>query len=215
MLALLMVSHIDASKSADKDGDVTLEVDQKQFVNAVEVLRQHGFPRKQYVALTDLFPSNQLVTSPTQEKTKLYYLKEQQLESMLASMDGVISARVSIGSDDSTNDSGDNSKASVAVLMIYSPTVNMNNYEPQIRSLVQKGLPGIRPENVSVVLMPANYRLAAPANPTNNATSPASHLQWIWAGIAACVAVVLMLGAGFAWRRRNKTESKTESNDVE
>ena len=97
MVALLMLNHIDASAEADqKSGNVSLKIDKDQFINAVELLRQNGFPKPHYANIEDLFPSGQLVTSPAQEEAKMGYLKEQQLERTLSSKDGVISARVSI-----------------------------------------------------------------------------------------------------------------------
>ncbi|MFL9708850.1 EscJ/YscJ/HrcJ family type III secretion inner membrane ring protein, partial [Aeromonas veronii] len=87
--------RIQADKSVEKEG-VTLRVDQDRFVDAVEVLRQNGLPRRRTVTMQDLFPSGQLVSSPEQEEAKLNYLKSQQLEKMLGSMDGVITAEVSV-----------------------------------------------------------------------------------------------------------------------
>ncbi len=75
---------------------VGLTVDKRQFINAVELLRQNGFPRQRFITVDELFPANQLVTSPTQEQAKMVFLKEQQLENMLSHMDGVIHADVTV-----------------------------------------------------------------------------------------------------------------------
>lgn len=96
MLALLMLRGIEADKDVAGGGDITIRVDKAQFVNAVEVLRQHGLPGKKTDSMEDLFPSGQLVTSPAQEQAKILYLKEQLLEKMLRGMEGVVSAQVSI-----------------------------------------------------------------------------------------------------------------------
>ena len=103
MVALLMLNHIDASSEMDaKTGKVTLKIEKDQFINAVELLRQNGYPKAEYVGIEQLFPSGQLVSSPAQEEAKMSYLKEQQLERTLSNMDGVISARVSIAQNDSS-----------------------------------------------------------------------------------------------------------------
>ncbi len=44
MLALLMLHQINAEKQIEKSGMVGLTVDKRQFINAVELLRQNGFP---------------------------------------------------------------------------------------------------------------------------------------------------------------------------
>ena len=107
MVALLMLNHIDASSETDaKTGKVTLKIEKDQFINAVELLRQNGYPKAEYVGIEQLFPSGQLVSSPAQEDAKMSYLKEQQLERTLSSMDGVISARVSIAQSDKSTNTG-------------------------------------------------------------------------------------------------------------
>lgn len=157
MLALLMLRKIPAEKVQDKGGLVTLRVDQDMFVNAVEVLRQNGLPQNKRVGMEDLFPSNQLVTSPAQERAKMLLLKEQQIEGMIAAMDGVIGARVSIAQkvDENGKPTG---KPSAAVFVKYSPQFNMGAYEMQIRSLVADGVPDIAPSEISVVTQAADYR---------------------------------------------------------
>ena len=97
MVALLMLNHIDASSETDaKTGKVTLKIEKDQFINAVELLRQNGYPKAEYVGIEQLFPSGQLVSSPAQEDAKMSYLKEQQLERTLSSMDGVILSLIHI-----------------------------------------------------------------------------------------------------------------------
>ena len=86
-----MNSDIDA-----KTGKVTLKIEKEISLSMVELLRQNGYPKANYVDIEQLFPSGQLVSSPAQEEAKMSYLKEQQLERTLSNMDGVISARVSI-----------------------------------------------------------------------------------------------------------------------
>ncbi|MFM0515521.1 EscJ/YscJ/HrcJ family type III secretion inner membrane ring protein, partial [Paraburkholderia sp. RL17-373-BIF-A] len=88
MLALLMYNEIPVNKTVSKEG-VGLEVESARIVDAVEVLRHHGLPRRKTATIQDLFPSGQLVSSPGQEEEKLNYFKGQQIERLLSSMDGV------------------------------------------------------------------------------------------------------------------------------
>lgn len=157
MLALLLLRNIDASKETTKGGGVMLKVSKAQFVNAVELLRQDGLPHKKVATMEDLFPSGQLVTSPVQEHAKILYLKEQQLEKMLQSMDGVIIAQVSIGEGLSQN-SRVPSKPSASVFVKYSPERNLLNREMAIKSLVHNSVPNLPIESISVVLQAADYR---------------------------------------------------------
>lgn len=123
MLALLMANQIDAAKQKDKAGGLTLQIKKSQFVQAVEILRQNGYPRSKYASVMDVFPSNQLISSPEQERAKMNYLKEQQIEAMLMSIDGVIVARVSIGSVPPDNLGLETIKPTISVFVKYSPAL--------------------------------------------------------------------------------------------
>ncbi|KJY94131.1 type III secretion protein SsaJ [Vibrio neptunius] len=161
MVALLMLNHIDASSETDaKTGKVTLKIEKDQFINAVELLRQNGYPKAEYVGIEQLFPSGQLVSSPAQEEAKMSYLKEQQLERTLSSMDGVISARVSIAQSDKNASTGRTvpSDKSAAVYIKYSPEANLGNSESQIRNLIKNAVPDLQYENISLFLQPADFR---------------------------------------------------------
>lgn len=161
MVALLMLNHIDVSSEIDsKTGKVTLQIEKDKFIDAVEILRQNGYPKTQYVGIEDLFPAGQLVSSPAQEEAKMRYLKEQQLERTLSSMDGVISARVSIAQSNNSEGNIDNStpEKSVAVYIKYSPEVNMNGVEAQIRNLIKNAISGLQSDKISLFLQPAEFR---------------------------------------------------------
>lgn len=194
MLALLMLRQIPADKETEKGGTVTLRVDKSQFIDAVEVLRQNGFPHHKRLGMADLFPSNQLVTSPAQERAKMQLLKEQQLEGMISAMDGVIGARVSIAQkvDENGKPTG---RPSAAVFIKYSPQFNLANYEVQIRSLVRDGIPDIASDQISVVMQAADYRYQPP--PVEAATP--RWRQWLQArpgtAAAAVASGVLALSA--------------------
>lgn len=48
MLAILMRAGIDADKVAAGEGLLTINVDQKRFAEAVEILKRQGFPRETF-----------------------------------------------------------------------------------------------------------------------------------------------------------------------
>jgi type III secretion protein J len=209
MMVVLTNANIDSEKSVAKDGSLSLAVDKRDFVHSVELLRQHGYPRKTYQSVNDIFPSGQLVTSPTQERVKINYLKEQSLEKMLSDIDGVISARVSVAL--SSNDPGEEVvPASASVFIKYSSDVNMEGFVTQIKSLIHNSVPELNYDAISVVLQPSQNLL-----PALNETASSEESQPFWMhenklpvygtlGIAWLAAIIVVI-IGIIRRRRKNT----------
>lgn len=203
ILALLIYNRIPADKSVEKEG-VTLRVDQDRFVDAVEVLRQNGLPRRRTVTMQDLFPSGQLVSSPEQEEAKLNYLKSQQLEKMLGSMDGVITAEVSVA-EPRSQEGEPPAPSSAAVFIKYSPEVNLPAREAEIRALIRNGIPGLTPDRISLTLQRAEYRYQPPVAPEpvpHGLTLYGQALPWQALGAAAATALLGMMATLAIWWRR-------------
>ncbi|MGQ5524537.1 type III secretion system inner membrane ring lipoprotein SctJ [Chitinimonas sp. PSY-7] len=194
MMALLIYHKIPADKQIAKDG-VTLRVDESRFVDAVEVLRQNGLPRRKTVGIQDLFPSGQLVSSPEQEAAKLLYLKSQQLEKMLNSMEGVVRAEVSVAEPPRSRDDQNAPTASAAVFIKYSPEVNLPARTAEIRNLIRDGIPNLSPERISVTLQRAEFRYQTPPSATAK-EEQSIRLPWLAAaGAGLLLALGLMIYA--------------------
>jgi type III secretion protein J len=177
MLALLLSNNIAAEKQKDSSGNVALFVEKNHFVNAVEILRQNGFPRKQFQSAEDIFPSGQLVTSPAQENTKIIYLKEQALERMFNNIEGVTSASVTIAMGVQQGAGFEKKeKPSASVLIRHSPDMNLSDFSIQIRDLILNAIPGINERDISLVLQPTIYRLAVKDNPVLTQRPASSHV---------------------------------------
>lgn len=160
MLSLLLLNKIEADKQISKSGGIDLIVEKSQFVEAVEVLRQYGLPRIKVNSMQDIFPSGSLVSSPFEEQAKIAYLKEQQIQKMLSSLNGVVEAQVSVVQDLSQNKK-ENVAPSASVYIKYSSQENFLDREASVRNLVLRAVPNLRPESISVVLEEANLRYAS------------------------------------------------------
>lgn len=204
MLAILMQHHIDADKQPGTGG-VTLRVEQSQFINAVELLRLNGFPRRSYISAETMFPPNQLVVSPAEEEQKIVFLNEQRIERMLSQMDGVIHADVTIAYG-SANDDGATGPASVAVFIKYSPQINLESFRVQISGLVEKSIPGVQKEHIGILMQPAEFRMQSVDNAP--AETQWGVMTWInqhrWALIPSLLLTMLLLVSLMliVWRKR-------------
>ncbi len=159
MLAILLQHHIDAEKK-NEEGGITLSVDQAQFINAVELLRLNGFPRRNFITADAMFPPSQLVVSPVEEQQKIGFLKEQRIAGMLSQMDGIVSASVTIATLPTEGESNVHT-SSVAVFIKYSPQINIESYRMSIKDLIQKSIPGLQYNQISVLMQPAELRMVS------------------------------------------------------
>ena len=144
MQALLLSNDVNVSKEMDKSGNVTISVEKEDFVRAITILNNNGFPKKKFEVI---FPPSQLVASPSQENAKINYLKEQDIERLLSKIPGVIDCSVSLNVNNN-----ESQPSSAAVLVISSPEVNLAPSVIQIKNLVKNSVDDLKLENISVVI---------------------------------------------------------------
>ncbi len=191
MLVALLEQGIEASKdSSDGGKNWTLDVEDRQLVRAMQVLRAHGLPRSKFDDLGNLFKKDGLVSTPTEERVRFVYGISQELSSTLSKIDGVMVARVQIVLPNNDPLAQEMKPSSAAVFIKYRPDTDINTLIPQIKTLVMHSVEGLTYDHVSVTTVAADplelSRLAAPAS------SPWS-IAMLFAGL-----VVLVAGAGFA-----------------
>ena len=175
MLGLLLSNNISASKDmAGKEGQVTLMVEESHLVDALDILHSSGYPQRKFDTVNQIFPPGQLITSPEQQKVKMIYAKEQQLDHMLSQIPGVISSNVQLNDHISTDMSAlerNPKPPTAAALIVYSLKQNTPDYMVQIRSLIRNSMPGLTDENLSVVMMPANNSVPVKSSKADDSVS--------------------------------------------
>lgn len=175
MLSLLLLNRIDAEKKVVKSGAIDLMVGKEKFSDAVEILRQHGLPRAKTHTIQDVFPAGGLVSSPFQEQAKIAYLKEQQVQNMLISLNGVVDAQVSIVQN-MQQDRREQIAPSASIYIKYSPEENLLDKEASIRNLVLRAVPNLKPEAISIVMEVAHTRYMKGIS--NTAVPDSNTLPW-------------------------------------
>ena len=156
MMAILMRNNIDTEKVANKkEKNFTLLVEESDIPDAVELLRESGYPHEKSVAIGDLFKKEGLVSSPLEERVRYIYALSQSIQETLSQIDGVIIARVHIVIPD--NDPFDKQKkpSAASVFIKYRPGSNLLDIKSQIKQIVENSIEGLKYEQVSVVMLPA------------------------------------------------------------
>lgn len=210
MVAALLQRGIPAGRVIEKNGKLSVTVDEDQFAKAVTVLNEAGLPKTQFATMGSVFKQEGLVASPVQERAQMIYALSEELSRTVSEIDGVVSARVHVVLPDNDPLQRNAVPASASVFIRHEPSLDINTLIPQIKTLVANGIAGLTYEKVSVIPV-----AAATTNATNPSTELTSFLgiwmvpesapkaKWLF---GALIAAVLGLGAalGFLLRQRKR-----------
>lgn len=165
MLSTLLKRGIQAEKIAAGKAGFSLAVDERQLVQALEVLNENNLPRPAYDDLGKVFSGQGMISSASEEQARLAYAISQELSDTFSRIDGVLTSRVHIvlGGPDETGES--RVLPSAAVFLRHTPDSPVVNLVPKIRELASKAVPDLDYERVSVMLVPVREQVSVPIQP--------------------------------------------------
>lgn len=157
MYSLLLENHIIAEKKSGKEGKSALFVEESQIPYAIELLKQRGYPQRQFQSLNDIFTGDSLIPSPQELTARLSYVRSQELAQILSDIDGVITARVLFSRPESPagTETAGGKWGRAAIFIKYSADIPVFRYREQIMQLAKNSIEGLEPENISLTLIPA------------------------------------------------------------
>ncbi|ANF58743.1 type III secretion system inner membrane ring lipoprotein SctJ [Halotalea alkalilenta] len=212
IIATLARHGIAASRIAEDDGQMTVDVDQSRFAEAVDILDRAGLPEVKFANLGEVFKSNGLVSSPGQERAQMIYALSQELSHTLSQIDGVLTARVQVVLPDNDLTRRDTTPSSASVFIRYLPTMEINPLIPQIKTLVANGIAGLSYDKVSVVPVAADLpsQSQEPATPMARflgiemPVSSLSRASWLFGTLLTLVIALMMSLGWLIWRQRQR-----------
>jgi type III secretion protein J len=154
MVAVLLDQGIPADRRRVEDGTMTVFVEQRQFSEAVNLLRSHGLPQVAHATLAEVFQDDGLVSSPMAEKARMIFALGEELSRTISDIDGVLSARVHIVLPNDEGLKASRTPSSASVFVRHDRAVDLQEQLPQIKMLVANSVEGLKYELVSVVLFP-------------------------------------------------------------
>lgn len=160
MLAILLSEGIDASKTIGKGNSITLTVAEDQLPKAIEILSRHSYPKYQYATLNDVFPQGGLIQSPMAENARYTFAMSQDLAATIASIDGVLTAKVHLvlpdqESKNKVQKDGQKHVTKASVFIKHNHNVSLEPYIPQIKTMVANSVENLAYENIAVVIFPS------------------------------------------------------------
>ena len=222
MMAILLRHDIDTDRVVAKDGSIAISVPKSQFAEeAVELLQERGYPRDKYASVAEIFPGDNLISSPLQERARLNYAMSQELSHTISEIDGVLSARVHIVLPEEGQLQMTAAPSSASVFVRHARAVPLELVVPQIKTLVANSVAGVTYDRVTVVLVPVDGQPKAqePAGTEGAAKIGAllepgqdmSHAYW---AIGGAIGVVAAVGSGAIVRRRHVAQRTTVKLDA-
>ncbi|CAN7378766.1 type III secretion inner membrane ring lipoprotein SctJ [Trinickia sp. LjRoot230] len=206
MVAALMEGGVEADKTtADGGKSWGVMVDSGKVVRATELLRARGLPEEKFASLGEMFKSDGLVSTPTEERVRFIYGMSQELSRTLSRIDGVVSARVQIVLPNNDPLAQTVKPSSASVFIKYRPDVNVAGLVPQIKNLVVHSVEGLIYDQVSVITVPAD-------SIDVGALTQASPDYGSW--LMAALVPIFLVGAALAYLRASQGFAATLKDEM-
>lgn len=154
MAAALMQAGIPAERRTVKAGEFTIRVDEAHFAQAMQVLETRGLPRERFKEFGEIFAGDSFIPTPTEERARMIYARNQELSRTVSEIEGVIRARVHLVLPERDPLAREVRPASASVAIHYAPNTDVEGLAPRIKLLIANSVEGLAYERVSVAFFP-------------------------------------------------------------
>ena len=194
IVALLLAEGIDADKESIDEETWVVKTAKANLPRAVDLLREHGFPRESYQSFGDVFRKEGFVSSPLEERARFLYALSQELSRTVSTIDGVVVARVHVAVPERDPLATETRPSSASVFIKHRPDANIASHVADIKAFVVNSVEGLPYDNVTVTLFPTSpaARTVEPSH-ASGAASLASN-PWFFPAMSAS-GVLLALAA--------------------
>ena len=156
VMAALLDAGIDCRKKPGEENLWNVIIDTKDFAAAVNLLESHGLPQRSYQGVTEVFKKTGMVSSPSEERIRFMDALAQDLARTIASIDGILDARVHIVLPENDPFAKNTLPSSAAVAIRSRWDTEVEDLIPQIKSLVKNAIEGLQYEKITVTVFKAS-----------------------------------------------------------
>lgn len=149
MMALLVLSGIDASREKAATGAYSLLVDDSELAVAVTVLRNSGLPRERFQSMGDVFGDVGVVGTPFEERVRFAYATNQELSQTISQIKGIDSARVHVVIPPRERFGGTTTPARASIVIFHDRSFDPAQYTSRVKALVAFAVPDLAVEDIS------------------------------------------------------------------
>lgn len=154
IILVLANNNIPAKKTEDtKDGTYFISVDPKNQILALQILSNFGEPTTKRTSMGEVFKKEGMISSPMEEFARYTFALNQDLESTLSQIDGIISVRVQVSLPMPSDNlwSSESAKPGAAIFIKYRAGYRIDLLTNRIKLLVSKAVPGLNPDMVEIL----------------------------------------------------------------
>jgi type III secretion protein J len=214
MVAVLRSANIAADKKT-RDSTFSVVTSAKDFPQAVHTLNAQGYPRESFDTMGKVFKREGFVSTPLEERARLVHAMSQEISNTLASIDGVVTARVHLVVPERHPLIDKPQPAAASVFIKHRPEKDLSGQIASIKAMVVNSIEGLAYEHVTVVLFAAEGLSGESAKPPTPAAAPLT-LQSQRDGLTPVllagggVGALALIGGGLLWwLRRRPTDAET------
>jgi type III secretion protein J len=161
VMAALLDNGIPCTKVPGDEGAWTVTVAEDRFAKAVNLLEQRGLPRRDYQGLGEVFKKTGMISSPSEERIRFMDALAQDISRTIASIDGVVDARVHIVLPENDPFARNALPSSAAVAVRSRWDADVSEYVPAIKGLVKNAIEGLAYDKIMVTV----FQDAPPRDP--------------------------------------------------
>jgi type III secretion protein J len=211
MVAVLRSAGLSAEKQSN-EGRFSVVTSSGDFSVAVRTLSAQGYPREQFDSMGKIFKREGFVSSPLEERARLVHALSQEISNTIASIDGVVAARVHLVVPERNPLADKPRPAAAAVFIKHRPDKDLAPQVAQIKALVVNSLEGVPYDNVTVALFPAESLPSGKAAVTAGAVRTRGPLE-VPLMVGTAIGLFACGGGLLWWRRRSAAPEAPRAPD--
>jgi len=152
VMATLMDAGIACRKKEGEENHWNVLIDTQDFAKAVNLLESNGLPQRNYQGISEVFKKTGMVSSPSEERIRFMDALAQDLSRTIATIEGVIDARVHVVLPENDPFAKNALPSSAAVAIRSRWDAEIDDLIPQIKSLVRNAIEGLQYDKITVTV---------------------------------------------------------------
>lgn len=152
VMAALLDAGISCHKTPGEEGTWNVLVVESRFADAVNILEKAGLPRRDYQGIGEVFKKSGMISSPSEERIRFMDALAQDLSRTIASIDGVVDARVHVVLPENDPFARNSLPSSAAVAIRSRWDADLTDIVPSVKGLVKNAIEGLQYEKIMVTV---------------------------------------------------------------